>query len=452
MNRWFFTAFLAFEILLITFGVKIHPLLPVIVAIAIAGGILLLKYPEITLTLFFMIGVIKGWLVQNISLFNSIDITLILTALIWGGVFLRYLENRVFLTGIRKKLYLYFFLFGILILLSGLYTPSPNYGTEKVISFWIFTNTLFLAPLLIIHTKRDRDLFLWTLMATIGLTASVMAFNLVHAFLSGQLFGYLVRLSVLGSNPIGVARILALGIGFTAVYIIRKDHKQLYLSILILLILIPTLFATGSRGPLVSLFLAALIYIAYLEKKNLSRIAKLSVFVILTVLIFIVILPESITKRFLDISNSDIVVTETGIERVSTVASRLHFWDMATSKWLGNKTHWLTGFGAGSFSNLFVWRDFRWYPHNIFVEILYELGLVGLGLFAFLCITFISNLSTLRQRSPVLDTEIILLILGMLILFFASFFSGDLNSNRLFWLLFAVSFASIDFKKEIRAV
>ncbi|HDR04928.1 MAG TPA: O-antigen ligase domain-containing protein [Candidatus Marinimicrobia bacterium] len=444
MKRWHIALFILLESVVIIYGIKIHPILPLVLAFLIPLGVLLLWLPELTLNLFFLIGVIKGWLIANIPLFQSLDITILLAMALWGGVFVRFLQGRVFLTESRKHFYIPFLIFGIIILLTGLYTPSKNYGSEKVLSFWVFTHSIFLAPLLLLHTKEDLKRFFMSLLAIIALTSVIMAYNLVHAFVSGQLFGYLVRLSVFGSNPIGVARIVAIGIGFAAVYIVRKDKNELIASVMILLILIPTLFSTGSRGPLVSLFLAALVYILFLEQQNRQRIYSLSIILFLLLALFLLILPESITKRFLEISGDTIVVTETGIERVSTIASRLHFWEMAFQNWLSTPSRWLSGFGSGSFSNLFVWRDFRWYPHNIFVEILYELGILGLSLFLLMWSAFAKAVFSLKKIKSIISTQPMLIIIAMLILFFASFFSGDINSNRLYWMLFASAFAVIE--------
>ncbi len=444
MNRWLIALFILFESVIIVYGTKIHPMLPLALALLIPLAIILLWLPELTLNLFFLIGVIKGWLIANIPLFHSLDITILITIALWGGIFVRFLQGQAYLTESRLRFYIPFLLFGIIILLTSLYTPSKNYGNEKALSFLVFTHSIFLAPLLILHTKENLKRFFWSLLAIIALTSTVMAFNLVHAFISGQLFGYLVRLSVFGSNPIGVARIVALGIGFAAVYIIRKDKNELLIAIMVLSILIPTLFSTGSRGPLVSLFLAALVYVFFLEQQNRQRIYSLSVMLFLLLLLFLLILPESITKRFLEISGDTIVVTETGIERVSTIASRLHFWEMALENWLSAPSRWLSGFGSGSFSNLFVWRDFRWYPHNIFVEILYELGILGMSLFLLMWALFTKAVYSVKKLKSRISTQPLLIIIAMLILFFASFFSGDINSNRLYWMLFGSSFAVLE--------
>ena len=53
---------------------------------------------------------------------------------------------------------------------------------------------------------------------------------------------------------------------------------------------------------------------------------------------------------------------------------------MSLQSWISSIVNFVFGLGSGGFSSLFIWRDWRWYPHNIFFEIIVELGLIGLSI------------------------------------------------------------------------
>ena len=54
-----------------------------------------------------------------------------------------------------KEIVYVFILFGFVLGLSYLYTPSPEYGLMKIIRFNTFALTMFLTPILIIKTPDD---------------------------------------------------------------------------------------------------------------------------------------------------------------------------------------------------------------------------------------------------------------------------------------------------------
>jgi O-antigen ligase len=106
------------------------------------------------------------------------------------------------------------------------------------------------------------------------------------------------------------------------------------------------------------------------------------------------------------------------------------------------------GLGAGGYSSLFIWRDFRWYPHNIFIEILAELGIVGFSLLV-LFFYFSAKFLLKNRKYYALGSSTPYWVSILLVTFFNSLFSGDVNDNRMFFMLLSVSLASslMDYKK-----
>ena len=109
---------------------------------------------------------------------------------------------------------------------------------------------------------------------------------------------------------------------------------------------------------------------------------------------------------------------------------RLEYLLFSKTKIFENKSSLILGYGLGSFSNEYDQTDRRLYPHNIIVEIVFELGLIGLLLaLAFL----ISNSSSYKGFFTNLA------LLAALTLLINSMKSSSIVDLRLLFALLAIS-------------
>ena len=109
---------------------------------------------------------------------------------------------------------------------------------------------------------------------------------------------------------------------------------------------------------------------------------------------------------------------------------RLEYLLFSKTKIFKNKSSLVLGYGLGSFSNEYDQTDRRLYPHNIIVEIVFELGLIGLLLaLAFL----ISNCSLYKCFFNNLA------LLAALTLLINSMKSSSIVDLRLLFALIAIS-------------
>ena len=109
---------------------------------------------------------------------------------------------------------------------------------------------------------------------------------------------------------------------------------------------------------------------------------------------------------------------------------RLEYLLFSKTKIFENKSSLILGYGLGSFSNEYDQTDRRLYPHNIIVEIVFELGLIGLLLvLAFL----ISNISSYKSFFANLA------LLAALTLLINSMKSSSIVDLRLLFALLAIS-------------
>jgi O-antigen ligase len=337
----------------------------------------------------------------------------------------------------------------LVLVASGFYTVSPEYGWMKIGRFIVFLLPMCLTPFIIFKESEDSRKLMRIFIIVIISVAGILMIRLIYISLTGGLLGYLVRVTITGANPISIARYLAMGGALSFAALLRQSRSNIkVIQVLALIIILLGIISTGSRGPLFSLFFGALTFAIIFEQRNFKKIFLFLLGSMLVVAALIYFLPENLTYRFSQITSGEYVLTQTGVRRYSTIASRYNFWILGISTWVSSIKNIFIGLGAGGYSSLFIWRDFRWYPHNIFVEILAELGIVGfslLALFLYFSARFLIN----NRKYYIPGSATPYWICVLLVTFFNSLFSGDINDNRVFFMLLSVSIASslMDYKK-----
>ena len=274
-------------------------------------------------------------------------------------------------------------------------------------------------------------LYLFLFFGALGILS--IGFHLHQLLQSAATLQLSVRLSILEANPIGAARILVICAGMCAILPLTGVEKSLRWIALMAIFLVAALF-TGSRGPLVSFVAAIGIIGMILPGKTRIRTIWLLVSLTIFFIVTLMLLPEGLVARLKLFAGSEIVYSESGIQVMSTVLHRFELWKMALAVWLNSPLHFLLGMGSAGYAGLFPWRDFS-YPHNLLLELLVEFGILGAGIFSIHVILILTKVGA-RYRSG-LGKEELMWLVGFLIYFISTMFSGDLNSNRLFWFLLA---------------
>lgn len=437
-----------FQLTTIFFALKINSLLLFLVPILIIFLYYLIVKPQISLLLIGFISIIKSFFIEQFEFFQMVDLTLLLIILIWLSLIFYFLKGELVIPSWSIKILISFFLFTIFITFSGLYSASPNYGWLKILRFSILSSTIFITPIIFLKNSKDSKSMLNYFKIISVMILAGMLMNLIFLFLSGELISYLIRVSILGANPIALSRTLAAIAAMVTVIGIRRKGFQQFLSLIILIPILLAIVSTGSRGPLLSYFLGMIIFTILFELKNFKFRSFFSISTsILFVIILFNILPENLTSRFVNIAQGDNILSSAGLENVNTINSRLDFYLMSINTWISDFKTFAVGLGSGGFSSLFLWRDFRWYPHNIFLEILVEFGIIGI----FLILTFmffsIKQLITYKKYNYLSENSAVW-ISGTLVMFFSAQFSGDLNDNRILLMFLAISLSSINLDKN----
>jgi O-antigen ligase len=141
----------------------------------------------------------------------------------------------------------------------------------------------------------------------------------------------------------------------------------------------------------------------------------------IAVIIFsLIILPENITYRYLDFFTSD------NVQELSSVGSRIQLQTAAINIIMANP---LFGLGLAGFEHIYGLGN---YPHNIFLELLAELGIFGVVFYVlFIIDIFLKGINSSRteKKNPLVLSCLIPLIFVSI----ASQVSGNLNDLRLFF-------------------
>ena len=227
-----------------------------------------------------------------------------------------------------------------------------------------------------------------------------------------------------------------------------SEKKKIIYNLLISLNIICLL---GGRFPIVlALIVFFIISIYLIQKKYITKKLLMQFFKSLTIIILInsvlnlssktyrslllrsVYRFEVLSSSFNDVNflNDQENYQESLNQENNSFNKRLEYLLFSKTKIFENKSSLILGYGLGSFSNEYDQTDRRLYPHNIIVEIVFELGLIGLLLaLAFL----ISNSSSYKSFFTNLA------LLAALTLLINSMKSSSIVDLRLLFALLAIS-------------
>jgi hypothetical protein len=287
-----------------------------------------------------------------------------------------------------------FFFFTIIVFpcLLLLLTPGTGFDTDIISRFFVFTS-------LILAVKQ-----IWLLFA-FGITD----------YLSAQ---WLPRLAE-GLNPIWLARYLSLGLLVISDDCIKKVklHRLTIIAVIILGIVL-----TGSKaGLFYSVFGIGLLVIKELveQKKVFKAVRSVAVVTFALGVVFVFFShmnPVAFERRF---------SFESG-----TIASRQILMNRVYNSWKESNTC-LTGRGFATVGEPIEGTFTRSYPHNVTVELLYELGLLGMLIYYLPFVVF------LFHDRKFLSKELFPYVVLVFVFLLHAQTSGDLMANGVPFLLLA---------------
>jgi len=303
-------------------------------------------------------------------------------------------------------------------LVGTTYSPLPDLALSKATLVGLATLTVVLARAALREPEDYGRLAGGFFAAAVVLAAL--------ALVTGP--GAQSRLAALWGGPNVFARFMFLG-GASALYLWRTARRGARWLLLGpgLVLLAVCLVLAGSRGALVSALAACLATLVLFSRRRLSTILRVAAVLGLVGLVLAFVpVPETLWERY-----SSLVEEQADL---ATVAARLDLYRIALDAFLDSL--WV-GYGTAAFAAFSPYRSFR-YPHNLFLEVACEQGLVGLSVLAVMLGTGLGRLVRPRPGTAAAgDPGLRAYVFACLTFFLtAAQFSGDLYDSR-FVLFFA---------------
>ena len=311
------------------------------------------------------------------------------------------------------------------------YTPSPNYGTSKVL-FLIFISLpcLYIARVYCSDLSKVKTVFTavgWYSIACVIFYAAYVAFNATG---SSRIRSSFFSPLTLGYITVGVMPFIY------AVFSSSKTIGKLFSGSSILAA-IYVLIATGSRGPALALVTAILL--SLVRGRNFIKV----VFGIAATGGIAYFLASKYAA-----SGLDRILGETKGGSNSSESRMVQF-QMAIDQFLQFP---LFGQGIGSYSHFFHSIDTKYYPHNSFLEIAGELGLLGLLIYLSALLFCFFRIIGMRQIKSHINNDYFWIIASIQALFFAglinSCLSNAFTSQRMLFVSFGLLAASTKWKER----
>ncbi len=327
-----------------------------------------------------------------------------------------------------------------------MYTPVFDYGLSKLLRFAFLTGFKLIFPCLALNEQTRLNRFF---LGIIGF-GLLMAIDLLA---KNALSHTIVRVSF-GTNYLGVGRTLgAAGILSFLYYLYAKKISGKIFYFLTFGVLTFGLLVSAGRGPQIAFGLAILFILSLLISLWVFRKTSPRVFPSMTVSLALAYISLAPFSHYYEVTQMrwNVMLQEK--------AESYYFREKAIKNALlvlESFPEAITGLGIGGFgkfsteptigevhSPIFGARTI--YPHNIFLEIISELGIIGLGIFLYM---FIQSWATAFKIAKyyISNQRILhyLCVLSMFVFYLSNaMVSGDINDNSLFFcsigLIYALS-------------
>ncbi len=384
------------------------PLYGLIIVFSITWTI---RYPEFAVAIFLTDSVLF------FAYFNYLDLTLVSvsvvnTILLGSALAVLYFKN---LQKEPKPLFPLIIVLGIGLLLffQASYSPSRTYGLLKSFLYFYYNVTFFILPFYFFASKKSLDTIYKQ-----GVTAGILIFIICVLLLIDN--GIPERFDPSGTlSSIWFGREAGLlSFFFLYQYLTAESVVSKLVSFVLIAVSILFLNLAGSRGPVVAYVITAFIYLVIIYRGALyKKIIAVIVFTFTVAGATLVMLPK-IISRFQNLSDDP-----SSLLRIySAIKAAKLIW---VNPFLGT--------GTGSFKDLV--NEVIKYPHNIFLELGMENGLLVMGLFIAFCIYIFTRLFHLRKENNtgpykyLYDISMLIFLFG----FLNAQFSGDIAHNPLLW-------------------
>jgi O-antigen ligase len=342
---------------------------------------------ELFLVLFLLSGQFKAFL-QFFGIPLPVDFTIVTAAIVVGLAVYKLLKKNTFNTNPVS-----FFGIGLLLLFyawmifSLFYSASEVYSKEK--TFFFLLNILAFTVPFFYKEFNIRLFFKAFVVTTLILSLGLLPFQYFDLLESAAEPGKEGAYSAIG----GLYLTLSEYLGLIVILLMTRKGERIFsknLDITAVILILILMVLLGARGPI--LFVGIVYGLYYLSSIRIIRltiktktILWLGIGAVVLVGTLFVLTRIEATKtllyhsvyRFIDLANG----TVSGDSQAHSAHVRILLIQDAFDGIFKNIDSFLFGYGIGSFGIISKGFDIRLYPHNMILEIWFELGLIGLLLF-----------------------------------------------------------------------
>lgn len=398
-----------------------------------------------SLEVFFTLWLFSYQYKNAANLFLNYDITLLLTVLLipWGLI-LYFKGKRIRTVGFLNCPVAAFLVMSGWFLTTTLWSPSYEYKMQKALCYAVYTLPGFLIGCLVICAEQRR---VRRLLMTFFIFSFLLLLECLRTFW-GQ--GLSRITDVLGSNYLVTGQTLVTGLSvlmawsFTR-FAIKDDRQPLrallkplqfsqlpgLLGLFLSGLYVYVLLNLGGRGPLIAfgLALSCFYLIHWWRYPSAKQVTHLGFFLAFSMLAWF-----SLNKVFGHTSSHFIQrLSPLLIGQVDeSVAERVSYYQSALA---AISQHPITGVGLGGWPMFQGSGDIALHPHNIFLEILAETGIIGFILFVAFSLLSVHNLIRVFSFSSSAHIAIVLITLTS---FCNALKSGDLHDNIVLFISLSV--------------
>jgi len=359
---------------------------------------------EIFLVLFLLSGQFKAFL-QFFGLQLPVDITVLTAAIVLGITIYKLLKKNSFIT-----LNISFFSIGLLLLFyswmifSLFYSASEEYSTEKTFYF-LLNITAFSVPFFF----KEFNIRLFIKAFTVGII--ILAIGLLP-FQYFDLLGSSTDLEKGGTFSAigGLYLTLSEYLGLIVILFMTKKEEVVFtkrLDVVVVVMVVFVMMLLGARGPVIfALIVYALYYLNSIhvikftvKKKTIWWMVMGAVFLLVAIVLMTRFeATETLLNRSIYRFTSLVKSALFGESQDHSAHVRILLMQQAMEGIFQNIGSFFFGYGIGSFGIISQGFDIRLYPHNMILEIWFELGLIGLALFLAWIVFVLSELRRLPNR------------------------------------------------------
>ena len=297
----------------------------------------------------------------------------------------------------------FFYVFAIF---TGYALLSTGWSIDKETTFINAIGTtvptfILLAYLFVAIESKDH---IENIFKAYGLASLIVALIAIYMFYTGLNLGSVsvARLSVLGQDQNELSVLLSMGV-VSILYLLlfsSATRKMKSLYILSVVVLSFVILSTGSRTGFV--ILLAIGAVLFVMTKGAKKVMYLGIAVLTITSLMIFVVPESTTERLLQ--------TVTQIQD-RDLTNRVDIWDMGIQAFQKEEA-FIQGVGFKTFPVL-MQKHFHYaeYPHNTYLVLLIELGLIGFLLYMSMIFIFMKKAYLLYKTVSLYHVLLLLPIL-----------------------------------------